>query len=116
MKGLICKTVLLIRILVLLMPASVRGQLAAIYVEEDYETGASDYYANFLRMAQWLTMQQQTNGAVQLAEDDTLAVTASTTESIWTWSHYAGLTGDYAGYLQGQPERCFPESVLKILG
>jgi len=73
---------------------------------EDYFLGygrvkaADDYYASFLRMAQWLTTQQRANGGIQEAEDYPLTITDNTAESIWTWSCYAELTGDYITYLQ----------------
>lgn len=62
--------------------------------------GQANYYAKFLRMAQWLTSQQRANGGIQEAEDYSKTITDNTVESIWTWSCYAELTQDYTTYLQ----------------
>jgi parallel beta-helix repeat protein len=67
---------------------------------ENYEVGDSTYYADFLRMVQWLATQQRADGGVQEAEDYPETITDNTAESIWTWSCYAELTGDYTTYLQ----------------
>ena len=62
---------------------------------------AYDYQAEFLQMAQWLTTQQNaTSGGIWEGEDYTTVVeTDNTAESIWIWSRYAEITGDYTTYL-----------------
>jgi hypothetical protein len=62
---------------------------------------AVDYKAKFTQMAAWLaTQQNSTSGGIQ--EDELTPGTIetdNTSESIWIWSRYAELTGDYTTYL-----------------